>query len=133
MTLSIWATWLTFDDEDHKEGCLGADACRCGPIAYRRSHVIPADDDPRAGTVDVAAIGRFVLTDRQGGQERDEDFERVLPWLRLAVHTSTTVLDRVQVEQMHHTLGDWLARSRPDTTADSIPADIPAPSTKEGT
>jgi len=110
--MSIWATWLSFDDEDHDD-CSDASTCRCGPSAYQGSHIMPDDDADRVGTVDVAAIPAFVLTNRQG-VEQDDD-ERVLPWLRLAVGASTTILDRAQARRLYHTLGDWLMRCQPSS------------------
>ncbi|HWB38270.1 MAG TPA: hypothetical protein VHA75_19800 [Rugosimonospora sp.] len=83
--MSIYATWLSIDDNDHTPECAvyermpdgqawddGAamvvagvyyrrtgKACTCGnppPLIYQGSHVNPSDDGPRGGSVDVAAI-----------------------------------------------------------------------------
>lgn len=83
--MSIFSTWLSFDDDSHEPSCGvyermpdgqgwqdGAAMqagevfyrrvdrpCTCPnkpPLAYLGSHVNPSDDGPRGGVVDVAAI-----------------------------------------------------------------------------
>lgn len=97
--MSIYGTWLFFDEWSE----AGA------PIRYQRSHVLPSDDDPRGGSVDVGAIPGFIgakgrppIADEAAGEEW------VHPWLRLSVDDVTAVLDRKQVERLHETLGRWL-------------------------
>jgi hypothetical protein len=143
--MSIYATSLYLDADDHDEACtrwapwpndtpcppgrcaLIANGrtyvedptrpCTCGvgPIAYQQSHVLPADDDPRGGSFDLAEIPGFItrgdrkLTFADG---EDPDYtERVWPWLRASVNGETVVLDRAQVARIHAYLGEWLVRS----------------------
>lgn len=137
--MSIYATWLEIADDNHAEDCaqwvpiadlgdsgivavygdgrrMGLDdtkpcTCRCGPILYRGSHVLPSDDDPRHGSVYVCAIPGFI--EREGRPAVDGETEaedRVHPWLRLSVGAETAVLDRALVVRMHETLGGWLMR-----------------------
>lgn len=87
--------------------------CRCGPIAYQGSHVLPADDDPRAGSVDLATIAGFIshLPDRP---PLSDDTFPYWPWLRLSIAENdtvddvTVVLDKWQVTQMRDALTWWL-------------------------
>lgn len=102
-------------------------ACTCGnpaPIIYKGSHVNPADDDPRGGSVDVAAIPNFlhpkVRQHRGETPDGDEDMRFPVEFLRLSVSEdpathhygqegyATVVLDRAQVEKMRDTLTGWL-------------------------
>jgi hypothetical protein len=95
--MSIYATWLDFSD-DSEDGA---------PIRYQQSHILPSDDDPRGGNVDVAFIPGFIeRTDRPPLSEDDAPMH---PWLRLSVDDATVVLDRKQVARLHETLGRWLA------------------------
>jgi hypothetical protein len=96
--------------------------CSCGnrpPIIYQGSHVNPADDHPRGGSIDVAAIPNHCHPDVRGSD--GDDMGRPVEFLRLSVDenkttyggsqpgSATVVLDRAQVERLRDTLNDWLS------------------------
>lgn len=92
--------------------------CKAGPIAYRRSHILPSDDDERAGCFDLAEIPGFIsrgdriLCDEATCDKPATDCcDQVWPWLRASVNSETVILDRAQVLRAYHYLGDWLMRS----------------------
>lgn len=136
--MSIYATWLSFGEDEHPESCgvwvedapgsccfemVGT--CDCGmpktPIVYEGSHVLPADTDRRGGWLDVAAIPDHIARDG-----RDDVPEGTLKdWLRLSMGNppshelyrgkpyisggdAALVLTRSQVEQLRDTLTTWL-------------------------
>jgi hypothetical protein len=101
--------------------------CTCGkpaPIIYKGSHVNPADDDPRGGSIDLAAIPNFlhpnVRQARYENPDADDDMRFPVEFLRLSVSEdpathhygqegyATVVLDRTQVERMRDALTHWL-------------------------
>ncbi|GAA4831852.1 hypothetical protein [Kitasatospora terrestris] len=106
--MSIFVTWLL----------LAEDGDAAAPLVYRGSHANPADDDPRGGWVEVAAIPdhchpavRWQVAPPEGlpveylrlsvGQVADPSSGCGPGW-------ATVVLDRAQVEELHETLGAWL-------------------------
>lgn len=135
--MSIYATTVGFNADDHGPDCarwvecppgcnqghnalfvhaVGGHAryddtqdcsCGCGPIAYRASHILPSDTDPRGGCFSLAEIPGHIT--RDGRQERDEDSP--WPWLRASLNAGDVVLDRAQVVEVHAYLGDWLKRT----------------------
>lgn len=116
--MSVYASWPA-PCEDHPSTCAvyvetspgvfdwSGKPCDCGlvdaPIVYQGSHVMPSDDDPRGGGVDIASIPAFV---RNGA---DPDAEGWLPWLRFGINEGVVILDRRGVELVHRSLGEWLA------------------------
>nr|MDT0660798.1 hypothetical protein [Micromonospora sp. DSM 115978] len=122
--MSIYASTVCLDGEEHDDGCPGRQpgrrtrrghrvnpTCSCGrgtPIAYRGSHILPADDDERAGHLSLAQIPSWISRD---GREIPDD-GRLWPWLRLtvedALNTVDVVLDARQVQHLHAELGQWL-------------------------
>lgn len=122
--MSIYATWLRLFAGEHEESCavwvetppgsgtfrFSKKPCDCGmpraPIAYQGSHVLPSDDDPRGGTVDVAAIPDFITRD---GRD-DARGEGLKDWLRLSVYADgdAVVLTRRHVRLLRDTLTEWL-------------------------
>lgn len=136
--MSIYASEIVFDDThlDHCQrwvetdvGILDLDEsrpCTCGqvnaPLVYEGSHVLPADTDRRGGDLDVASIPSHI--EREGRVDGREGLPK--PWLRLSVGnepsttmfedkpfepagSSTIVLDRSQVAELHAYLGTWLS------------------------
>ncbi len=83
MTLSIYCTFGAVDDTEP-----------CGaPLVYRESHVLPADGDPRGGSLDLAYVPGFITRDglnREGVRDADYDDEGVWPWLRVSVRPDQT-------------------------------------------
>lgn len=101
--------------------------CTCGnpaPIIYQGSHVNPDDNDPRGGSIDLAAIPNFlhpkVRQARWDNPDAEEDMRFPVEFLRLSVSEdpatyhygqegyATVVLDRAQVEKMRDALTNWL-------------------------
>lgn len=144
--MSIYATWLSIDDHDHTPACAvyermpdgqnwddGAAMltggafyrrtdrpCSCEnppPIIYQGSHVNPASEDPRGGSVDVAAIPNHCHPSVRGTLTDDGP---PVQFLRLSVAEdkatygepqpgyAQVVLDRAQVERFRDTLTNWL-------------------------
>lgn len=134
--MSIYSSMWAPDDAEHQEGCavyvedppgsniydFSGKPCDCGqpdaPLIYRGSHVLPSDDDPRGGSVDLACIPDHITRDG-----RDDAPEGALKdWLRLSVHEhgdtpgeptpgdASVVLTRPQVERLRDELTWWLER-----------------------
>lgn len=137
--MSIYGTWLSLSDDEHEDDCAvwvetepgcfehSGNPCSCGlpraPLVYEGSHVLPADSDPRGGSLDVAAIPDFIER-----EERDDaQGEGLKDWLRLTVSSvpsrerykgkpyvsgghATLVLTRSHVEELRDTLSAWLDR-----------------------
>lgn len=121
--MSIYASSFELSDEEHADGAA--------PIVYQRSHVLPADDDPRAGRLDLAHIPGFISrTGRPAVSDEDSDFP-CHPWLRMGLESTDpnspepdrryadVVLDREQVIALHEYLGQWLADAAAPPEADS--------------
>lgn len=94
--------------------------CTCNnpaPIIYQGSHVSPAADHPRGGSIDIAAIPNHCHPDVRGTAGEDGP---PVEYLRLSVDEdettfqggqpgqATVVLDRAQAEQIRDTLTAWL-------------------------
>lgn len=141
--MSIWCTILDFSADDHAEDCArwipcapgdpvpsgrarygdkgmwryddGVDcSCSAGPLGYRKSHVIPAPSDQRAGLFDLASIAAHIGPDHE---YRDEDGTHQ-PYLRVGLRGSAeepdvVVLDREQVQELHQVTGWWLEHCDP--------------------
>ena len=134
--MSVYATWLGFADDEHEDDCAkwipatGDDpfvaiysdgrrltladetacTCRCGPIFYQGSHILPTNDDERRGVVHMCAIPAFVPYNRSGEDYPDDIEDKVLPWLRLSVNQESVVLDHSQVLALQATMTTWLER-----------------------
>jgi hypothetical protein len=124
--VSIYASWRGLDCE-HEDGCKywvesgdcvfepgDPDDCTCGlplaPLLYQGSHVLPSDDDPKGGCIEIASIPDHIT--REG---RDDAPEGALKdWLRFGVYTAeddvTLVLTRRHVEFLRDQLTGWLER-----------------------
>lgn len=90
--MSIFCTWLSFDDDDTP------------PIRYQGSVILPSRADPRGGYLDVSAIPSHIVSGKRHGPEG----KAPRPWLRMGVNDSTVILDRGHVRRLHATLGEWL-------------------------
>ena len=142
--MSIYATMLSIEDqrqvaERMKEmginyGVIGPDGeldietelapeDYDAPVIYQGSHVLPDENSPRGGSVDVAMIPDFITRD---GRD-DAQGTGLKDWLRLSVDSedsetryegvvvvkggrAVVVLTRPQVERLRDTLTDWLER-----------------------
>lgn len=109
--MSVWASTLEISNNSDPDARLGA------PIIYRQSHVLPSEEDPRGGSLDLASIPAFLT--RDGYDDGPEDGD-VWPYLRLSVRPAqvtddnwvedTIVLDHRQVVALRDELTDWLGR-----------------------
>ncbi len=138
--MSLWATALHFDADDHADHCArwvpctreeaqaaGRSAfagdrhwrydstrpctCQAGPLRYQGSHVLPSDDDPRGGCVEVAMIPGFIEREGRTLDGAGPDDTPCWPWIRLSVGEGTAVLTRTQVAEIHAYLGEWLSNT----------------------
>lgn len=119
--MSIFCSWEVPDEDDHVEGCalyvetepgcfdFSGAPCDCGqpyaPLVYQGSNVLPSNDDPRGGTVDIASIPSHIT--REGRDDQPED-GTPYPWLRFGVNEGTVILTPSQVEQIRDALSEWL-------------------------
>ena len=125
--MSIWSTIFALDGDDHADGCAvivplspgvttldRTRPCTCGqpdaPIRYQGSHVLPAEQDPRGGTVDLAAIPPWITHD---ARDDAPDDGQPWPWLRLSVWQEDAVLDEQQASRLRAALTEWLNNRRP--------------------
>ena len=92
--MSVWGTIL--DLENGEDG---------PPHVYQGSHILPSEDDPRDGIVQLAEIPSHITRDG-----RDDQPEDGAPWpfLRLYVHASDAVLNARQVREAYEAMGAWL-------------------------
>jgi hypothetical protein len=135
--VSIYATTVSFNADDHDPACarwvecscdlkrshaqllIGLSGqhsrcddtapciCQCGPIIYQGSHILPADTDPRDGYFSLAEIPGHIERDGRGARDEDTPW----PWLRASLNGEDVVLDHAQVVELHRYLGDWLERT----------------------
>ena len=99
--MSVYITLLDISAVGSEENGLGA------PFMYLGSHVVPTDDSPRGGWVEVASIPAFC----------GPDPGRLVDFLRLDAGATedgdpmvTKVLNRAQVKALRDTLTRWLNR-----------------------
>ena len=128
--MSIWATILVLDD-DHTDTCTAwqqpdltlrlyhpTGPCGCGrpnqPYRYRGSHILPAPDDPRGGSVQLAEVPSHITRDGRDDVPADDT---PWPWLRLSTTDPDTILNPPQARQLADALTGWLA-TQPDGTED---------------
>jgi hypothetical protein len=120
--VSIYCSFAIFDGEED-----GWPA----PLIYRQSHILPSDDDPRGGSLDLGSIPRWITRDGRCVLGRDaqtcctNSSDRNIPsceeegggpnwpWLRVSLRPTepgedTVVLDRGQVEKLRDELTWWL-------------------------
>ncbi|HJS83719.1 MAG TPA: hypothetical protein VJ742_12895 [Nitrososphaera sp.] len=90
--MSIYGTWFMLDDMNEELG---------HPWVYEGSHVLPTENSPRGGWIEVGAIPDHI---EREGESPPHD------WLRLGVNNETIVLNRGQVEGLRETLTSWLDR-----------------------
>jgi hypothetical protein len=120
--VSVWATFWEATDDDHTDQCriwLKRDgiwerrnrrACSCGqptaPIRYQGSHILPSEDDERAGVVSLALVPSHIT--RDGRDDGPDDAVTPWPYVRVSVGTEDAILDEQGVAAMYRQLGEWL-------------------------
>lgn len=102
--------FILFDDHGLRYDDTRDCTCRCGPIRYRSSHVLPSDEDDRSGSMSLCTIAGWI-----GAPDRpalSDDLHPYWPWLRMTasdeVSTVTLVLDAKQARHMRDQLTFWL-------------------------
>ena len=126
--MSIFATWLTIEDEREWVADLQGEGIKAGvirdgdpsfddhdaPLVYQGSHVLPDEDSPRGGHVEFAAIPAHVRYWRENpGAPGATEPEGVDAWIRLSVNEGTVLLTERQVRRLRDGLTEWLeARAR---------------------
>ncbi len=115
--MSIYATWLVFDDDAVKTTReqekitglhLSAYVSR-SPWKYQGSHLLPDVTDESVGHFSVSGIPDHI---------RQRDAKPPFDWLRFDVvgHGSATViLDREQATKLRDMLTEWLTRTSDET------------------
>jgi hypothetical protein len=104
--VSIYATFTTLDPTDHPT-TPGL------PYQYLGSHILPTEDGPRDGDVQLAEIPSHITRDGRDDQPEDG---RPWPWLRMSVDAYATgasadvVLDVAQARYLAGQLTDWADR-----------------------
>lgn len=78
------------------------------PWTYQGSHILPAEEDTRAGSVGLALIPGHITRD---GRDDQPDDSRPWPWLRLSVDTQpddpAVVLNIAQARHLAEQLTAW--------------------------
>ena len=95
--MSVWATVLDLEDDP--------------PYDYQGSHILPAEDGPRDGLVQLAEVPPHIT--RDGRDDQPEDGVP-WPWLRLSVNASDAVLHARQVREVYEVMGAWLEQVEGD-------------------
>ncbi len=94
--MSIYATWLYFAADHGQDESEGQP-----PIRYRGSHILPTDDDERAGVFSICVIPNHIDNRESGGAGPG-----LHDWIRIGVveddngfgPSASVLLDRAQVE-----------------------------------
>jgi hypothetical protein len=78
------------------------------PWLYLGSHVLPAEEDPRGGTIGLALIPSHIT---RGGRDDQPDDGAPWPWLRLSLDVvgddPCVVLNPAQARHLAAQLADW--------------------------
>jgi hypothetical protein len=84
------------------------------PWVYRGSHLTPADDDPRDGSIGLALIPSHITADARDDSPADGP---PWPWLRLSLHADgddpTVLIDPAQARFLAEQLSTWADRADP--------------------
>jgi hypothetical protein len=125
--MSVYCTWLMLAHPDQRAAELAAAGrIRCdysrdreigSPYVYQGSHVVPAEADPRGGSLEIGSIPNFLHHD---ADQNAEDLSRRVEFIRIGITEdsstyhggepgdATVVLDRRQVTELRDTLTQWL-------------------------
>jgi hypothetical protein len=102
--MSIYASIPGIDDE----------APYGPPQVYRGSHILPADTDPRGGSIGLALIPSHIT--REGRDDQPED-EAPWPWLRMSIDTAdrdpAVLITPAQARHLADQLTDWADQADP--------------------
>ncbi|THA29223.1 hypothetical protein E6R18_25290 [Streptomyces sp. A1277] len=98
----------------------------CGPPrAYQGSHILPAEDDPRTGSISLASIPSHITRD---GRDDQPDDGTPWPWLRVAIDADAgdpaVVIDPAQARHLAGQLYAWANLADPTTPADEDLAEV---------
>jgi hypothetical protein len=87
---------------------LGDDETIGAPWTYQGSHILPDEDDPRGGGIDLAMIPSHITRDGRDDQPEDG---RPWPWLRLSVdtedHYAEVIINPAQARHLAERLVAW--------------------------
>jgi hypothetical protein len=87
---------------------LDADTPPGPPWVYQGSHILPAEDDPRGGSIGLAMVPSHITRDGRDDQPADGT---PWPWLRLSVEQDSgdpaVVINPVQARHLAAQLTDW--------------------------
>ena len=89
--VSVWGTICSLEEDP--------------PYVYQRSHILPSEDDPRGGDVQLAEVPSHITRDGRDDQPEDG---RPWPYLRMSLNTEDAVLHARQVRQVWESMGAWL-------------------------
>jgi hypothetical protein len=88
---------------------LDADTPPGPPWTYQGSHILPAEDDPRGGSIGLALIPSHITRDGRDDQPADGT---PYPWLRLSIDTeddhAAVVLNPQQARYLAEQLTAWV-------------------------
>lgn len=78
------------------------------PWLYQGSHILPNEDDTRAGSIGLALIPGHITRD---GRDDQPDDRQPWPWLRLSVDTQpddpAVILNPAQARHLAEQLSTW--------------------------
>lgn len=127
--MSIWASFLTIEDERQWRAALEAQGIKTGvvrdgdpdfddldaPIVYQGSGVFPDESHARGGSVGLALIPahvRFWRDNPDANPEDEPDGGAPEPFVRLDVEAAdgVVVLTKRQATRLRDALNEWLER-----------------------
>ena len=86
------------------------------PWRYLGSHILPAEEDPRGGTIGLALIPSHITRD---GRDEQPDDGAPWPWLRLSLANCgddpAVILNPAQARHLAQRLIDWADTTTPST------------------
>lgn len=82
------------------------------PWIYRGSHLTPAEDDPRGGSIGLALIPSHITADARDDSPADGP---PWPWLRLSLHVDsddpTVLINPAQARFLAEQMSTWADRA----------------------
>jgi predicted house-cleaning noncanonical NTP pyrophosphatase (MazG superfamily) len=89
-------------------GSMDDDPAVGAPWRYGGSHILPREDDPRGGVIDLAVIPSHITRDGRDDQPQDD---APWPWLRMSLNhcgaDPTVILSPDQARHLARQLADW--------------------------